>query len=354
MPTTAEELYVVLKAFKEQDANANGDPNDEIPMLGSVSTWSGSPVPFLMSAFMQYDASGDGRSVQDGKVFFQYTTDAYREGLAFIQRLVTEGLLSPDTWSINNTQYRATMNLDETIVGCYSWTSSTFVGTDSNRVNEFKYVSPLKGADGRQRICYAWEEFDVANRQSYFFPASSDKTEIAFRMVDSIFTREGYLKSHYGMEGRDWCIADDEARSAMGRQEGEYVVNILNEIWAHTNNVIWNFEQGLMDYDMANFWNGDPNYYRYTRYLGIQEMLSLIPSPDEYVGPILFTDEEMDEISEIRASINTYWNEFQALVCLGDKNLESDWDTYMKTLDSMGIQTLLDVTQRAYDRTYSK
>ena len=32
VPTTTEELYQLLKAFKEQDANGNGDPNDEIPL----------------------------------------------------------------------------------------------------------------------------------------------------------------------------------------------------------------------------------------------------------------------------------------------------------------------------------
>ena len=31
IPTTVEEYHNVLKAFKEQDANGNGDPNDEIP-----------------------------------------------------------------------------------------------------------------------------------------------------------------------------------------------------------------------------------------------------------------------------------------------------------------------------------
>ena len=35
MPTTTEELREVLRAFKEQDANGNGDPNDEIPLSGS-------------------------------------------------------------------------------------------------------------------------------------------------------------------------------------------------------------------------------------------------------------------------------------------------------------------------------
>ena len=32
MPTTLEEYHKVLLAFKEQDANGNGDPNDEIPL----------------------------------------------------------------------------------------------------------------------------------------------------------------------------------------------------------------------------------------------------------------------------------------------------------------------------------
>ena len=31
-----DEWYEVLKAFKEQDANGNGDPNDEIPLTGSA------------------------------------------------------------------------------------------------------------------------------------------------------------------------------------------------------------------------------------------------------------------------------------------------------------------------------
>lgn len=31
-PKTLDDLYDVLKAFKEQDANGNGDPNDESPL----------------------------------------------------------------------------------------------------------------------------------------------------------------------------------------------------------------------------------------------------------------------------------------------------------------------------------
>ena len=35
MPTTLDELTDVLRAFRDQDANGNGDPSDEIPLTGS-------------------------------------------------------------------------------------------------------------------------------------------------------------------------------------------------------------------------------------------------------------------------------------------------------------------------------
>ena len=49
MPTTTEEFYEVMKAFKEKDANGNGDPNDEIP-LSTVTSGAGTQLDgFLMN-----------------------------------------------------------------------------------------------------------------------------------------------------------------------------------------------------------------------------------------------------------------------------------------------------------------
>lgn len=47
-PETVEELYTVLKAFKEQDANGNGDPNDEIPI--SFDTSAGARLEHVLRA----------------------------------------------------------------------------------------------------------------------------------------------------------------------------------------------------------------------------------------------------------------------------------------------------------------
>ena len=53
VPTTTEEFYEVLKAFKTQDPNGNGKA-DEIPLIGSdmeASTFGASAWEFIMNAF---------------------------------------------------------------------------------------------------------------------------------------------------------------------------------------------------------------------------------------------------------------------------------------------------------------
>ena len=38
------------------------------------------------------------------------------------------------------------------------------------------------------------------------------------------------------------------------------------------------------------------------------------------------------------------------LFVIGEKNADKEWDSYLKELDNMGANQLLDETQKAYDR----
>ena len=56
MPTTLDELYNVLLAFKENDANGDGDPNNEIPFDFAAGVASGSvyQIPWAMTMLCGY------------------------------------------------------------------------------------------------------------------------------------------------------------------------------------------------------------------------------------------------------------------------------------------------------------
>ena len=79
VPTTIEELETVLTAFKENDCNGNGDPDDEIPMTfkfeGSQRDLGG-----LFGMFGYADNLYGGQHhfcVDDGKVIYTPATEGY-------------------------------------------------------------------------------------------------------------------------------------------------------------------------------------------------------------------------------------------------------------------------------------
>jgi putative aldouronate transport system substrate-binding protein len=92
MPATTDELYTVLKAFKEKDPNGNGK-QDEYPLVGGKG-WSQDPTVYLMNSFIQ-DDDLDHFIVNDGKLDVVYNKDAWKEGLKYIRSLVDEKLLDP-------------------------------------------------------------------------------------------------------------------------------------------------------------------------------------------------------------------------------------------------------------------
>lgn len=94
VPTNWDELYNVLKAFKTQDPNGNGQA-DEIPM-DFISPGTGGfgdfqPVILLGSLGLSYTTSdgygGSGYYVQDGKVGTFLTDDRYKTLVEFLNKL---------------------------------------------------------------------------------------------------------------------------------------------------------------------------------------------------------------------------------------------------------------------------
>ncbi|MDR2482633.1 MAG: extracellular solute-binding protein, partial [Treponema sp.] len=94
VPASTDDFYNVLKAFKTQDPNGNGKA-DEIPLMGYYSTdFRAQPYSFLLNSFVYFNP-GSYLGLENGKVTFAANTGDYREGLRYVARLVSEGLLDP-------------------------------------------------------------------------------------------------------------------------------------------------------------------------------------------------------------------------------------------------------------------
>lgn len=99
IPTTVDELYEVLKAFKEKDANGNGDPGDEIP-YSFVKLPDDVGLLNMMNCFgMINDGANKSQQyimVENGKVIFTGADQRFYDMLAYLHKLYAEGLMDKD------------------------------------------------------------------------------------------------------------------------------------------------------------------------------------------------------------------------------------------------------------------
>ena len=89
-------------------------------------------------------------------------------------------------------------------------------------------------------------------------------------------------------------------------------------------------------------------------------MLRVIESLDKYepyyqnkiqtVPALKFTTDESETLSTLRVTLENYISQMQVAFIAGERNLVSDWDAYVRALDSMGMPQLISIYQRAWDR----
>jgi ABC-type glycerol-3-phosphate transport system substrate-binding protein len=125
MPTTPDEMYEVLKAFKEKDPDGNG-VNDTLGVY--VAQRNGQLQP-LYAMFMNiYGSSFDVSA--DGKLQFLYTSPQYKEALTYVNKLYREGLINQDLFTINDKNYVRY----QFSAGVSGWVTSPMIAGDFNEL----------------------------------------------------------------------------------------------------------------------------------------------------------------------------------------------------------------------------
>ena len=362
VPTTTDELYNVLKAFKEQDANGNGDPNDEIPMMGHTG-WQGDVSTFLMNSFTYYAFNGDfgyQLTAEDGQLRAPFVTDEFREGLRFIRKLVEEGLLSDLSFSQTDAELKSIMQApddQDSLVGVMVGHPSAIFGSGVARVKDYIGIPSLEGPDGVEYAPFNYQ----GGSNSIFITCDCENPDEAFRFLDAMQDTELSLSMRFGEKDVHWRYAEGESRySGIGEEYTAVYEQGFNpdEVvpWTTENNIIWHdntlnslppllmggnlnvpYTDELQEYKLGELcYNTFPARYNL--------------HPEEMPIKVIFNEEETNRINDIQTSIQTYVDESITRFALGDMDIESGWDAYLAELDAMGLSEYLETSQTAYDR----
>jgi putative aldouronate transport system substrate-binding protein len=368
-PETLAEFKAMLVAFRDKDANGNGDPNDEIPMMGAAQPgyFSTRVDTYLMTAFV-YDDGFNRLYMDKGIVKAAFQQPVFRDGLKYLNDLYKERLISRDSFSVDNdTRYKINSQKYESTIGVIPHEHHHGLGNREAgqpvRWIDYEAIPPLKdGPNGQIGRYDPYLKFRTRLIGS-MVPSTTKNPALIARWMDYYHTWEGAWTANYGGKGIGWDNADPGSVGASG---GPATIKniVLNEgdRWYQKN--AWG---GMLpNFRRANYWaewqaSPDPlasdgsgaeaylyqiterNYVPYGKF-------------DLAVPPLWYSIDDASEMALLTTNINTYVEESIAKFVVGDldPNRDADWNNFQTQLRNLNIDRYLQIVQKTYDTSAFK
>ena len=74
--------------------------------------------------------------------------------------------------------------------------------------------------------------------------------------------------------------------------------------------------------------------------------------PDEVIPKLVYSEEEIEIVSEIGTTLNEYRNEWTANALAGNFDIDAEWENFLNEVKNIGVDELTEVYQTVYDRMY--
>lgn len=363
MPTTIDEFYEVLVAFKNAgDLNGNGI-DDEIPYalsLNSKETFgSCNTFHMLTGCFGQADsargAQDDHLSPINGVVTYTAIDEAYRETCKFFHKLWSEGLLDPDSFSpetsAGNPLYYDKLKGSEPIIGvCSMWTRSDVISDETLREG-YVPLPRLEGPNGKMGFVLNFSE--MQNICNTLITVDCPYPELVARWIDNNYEQFNSIQLNYSPIGDD---ADDDHRYVWGDEEHSFLVQndtfpAAYSVWPEWRcnltplagslailSEVYDMPGGLGGFTPAVY-TDDQNVNGKSEWL--EEMEAM---PQAYL-----TQEEQNRISQLQPQLENIVNQYTMNWIL-DGGADEQWDEYVASLKNAGLDEFVSIYQGVYDR----
>lgn len=345
-PSTPEEFKQYLIDIRDNDVNGNGDPSDEIPLMGYYGGRKTDPICFLMNPFELY-TDNYYYITDDSEIYFSAITDGWREGLAYIADLYAEGLIAEETYVQDQATFKSILNKadEEAVVGVFPcW--AIVADVDTSVMNWFTYeaLAPLDG-NYQQSAARFGGNFNMVGAIS----STCEHPEVAFAIYDYLIGEEGFLLGAAGIEGESYEMVDEEDFN--GTSPSRKMLVGTDEL----KNYTWNSGQFPRWDSAAQRYNSvadESTFETDNTYVLVQTASVYEPYyVNHHIPDIVWADEATTtQFSEMSAMINDYIKTSDTEFIMGRKDINDDaqWQEYLDTLDSMGLQEYIEVLYTYY------
>lgn len=330
-PENLDDFVALLRYFKENDMNGNGDASDEIPMSIMADF-----LPYMFGPAFGLDLVSGFQADDKGNVTYAYAdSENFKAYLEFLNGLYTEGLLEVEYTSLDRDQVIERISNDLTGVAFdFSWAMSMMYSNvlpyyDGTAATAFIGAAPLSGTHEG----YYVGRVELGNM--FGVNASSKNIELACKFLDYAMSEPCQTMYQWGIEGGSYTV------DASGKKT--YTEQASDNDWLQQLGINPSFvfpaQQSVVSTDaLVADWHAECNAW--------QEQFVVDPWPFIYS-----TVDESEVINTYMVDIETYVNENATAFITGTKNLDS-FDSYIEGLSALKLQETLDVKQKQYSRYY--
>jgi len=337
-PESTDDLYKVLKAFKENDPNGNG--------LQDEQGWG---TGYGVNQIINYLRGSFGLNKQgtmnlnldfkEGTEEFRFvpTTDEYKQLLEYLNKLYKEGLINKDVFTTEPQKFAA-----EAAKGTFGMLSEVDP-KELFKLDGYTGAQVVKGPNGDRQ--YTAMSNGLGNLGMFVVTDKAKNPEAMVRWIDHLYGDEGAKMFFMGFEGVTYEENEDGTI--------QYIDNITN------NPDGKNLDQAISDYLT---WPGGyyPGIVTQKYFQGAEakenslnnakQVMPYALKDEDIIPGLNFTVEENDRVSAVLTDIQTYVNEMTASFITGKESFDK-WNDYKNTIEKMGLQDYMEVAQGAYDRS---
>jgi putative aldouronate transport system substrate-binding protein len=339
-----DELYEVLKAFKTQDADGDGNPNNELPMDFANKQYAAG-IQNLAGWWGIYN----NYNVKDGKIVPSVNTPEYRAYLEYFHKLIAEGLINPEGFSQTGEQYVTNIKLMNrgVIIG---WSPASYTSKEED-IKKY-VVLPFQRVPGKPAgVLYGGGKDRIqASRTAFVLSRNGKNKEAARRWWDYLSsTQDMAMIAVGGPEGVIWEkkgdryvlkeMSDEQAATyklTTGKQPNTATLGlidahpvVLNNITADPEKFPW--QSGVIRYRAME------TYYEYLS--------------DKAEPKFLLTREKSEERNLLEVDLIPYIDQFRANAILNGFT-DREWNDYAAGLNAYRYDDYLKWMQDYYDHNF--
>ncbi|WP_284646514.1 extracellular solute-binding protein [Paenibacillus silviterrae] len=328
-PTTPDEFYKTLKAFKDNDMNGNGK-KDEVPFSFRVHAITG--IYSMYGSFGLLDRQ-DHIVMNGDQVVYTAIRPEYKEATKYFNKLFAEGLVDVESLAHDEKVYGSKLRSKERNVGAFvAWLANTYM--EDEQAADYIPIPPLKGPGGAQ----LWNSYPagILSKGAFVITSTNKNPEATMRWIDYMYDPMVSIQAVNGMVGTvlkqnaDGSLEANDPPSGMNANEFRHsTAPASSSVFAKTKDTPPSKSKGITKGDMDKIY---------------------APFLDKNVFPNLyFTPEEDDVRTRYLTDIDAYVKKMHAK-WLMQGGIDAEWDDYVKKLKEMNLDKLVKVYQDAYNR----